>query len=322
VGIRATGTLATTVINSGYIDGSNGDAVEFGDADGNVFAMTRQSGFGGLVQGGALTDTLQLTGPTPVKGIVWGIDSTFVGFENLAVTDGGIWRLAGKNTLPSGGTIALDGALEVTGRLTVNGTLNVVNPAASASFRSLDVTPGGIIEIGSAGTALPGRVTVDSDGHLVASGRIAGRVDSLGTDSTRVVNNGTITVAEDDFLFIQGKVTGSGTFELGHNSSLVLGDITAVRQFFLPEAGTNESITMHAKFPATPIIHGFADSDSIDILGFDADPALTTFASHILTLHENGGPGTLALHIAGSGYDLADFSVTPDFLGGTLITHI
>jgi len=284
--------------------------------------MVRHSGFGGLVQGGALTDTLQLMGPTLVKGIVSGLGSTFVGFENLAVTDGGIWRLADDNTLPSGGTISLDGALEVTGRLTVNGTLNVVNPAASASLRSLDVTPGGIIEIGSAGTGLPGRVTVDADGHLVAAGRIAGRVDGSGTDSIRMVNNGTITVADDDFLFIQGKVTGSGTFELGHNSSLTLGDVTTIRQFFLPGAGTDESITLHANSASRPIIHGFADSDSIDILGFVADPALTTFASHILTLHESGGPGTLALQIVGAGYSLADFSVTADLLGGTLITHV
>ncbi len=319
--IIAQGTVAATILNSGAITSYAGQAIGFADADGNVFGMTRQSTTFGLVQGGALTDTLRLTGATPVRGVASGLGSKFTGFERVEVADGGLWRLTGLNTLPGGATLALDGALEVAGTLAVAGTLNLVRPAG-AGRTVLGVTPGGIIEIGAAGGALPGRITVDADGRLVAAGELAGRIDAAGSDPARIVNNGTIAVAEADSLTLHGRVSGSGTFELGHNSQLILADLSTVRNFLFPATGSDEQVVMEMTPTNTPILRGFADADSIALPGFVADPLLTTFAAHVLTLHEVGGGGTVRLQVAGPGYQLGDFLVAPGVGGGTLITHM
>ena len=156
---------------------------------------------GGSITGSGTAYQLSFSGSNTVVGVLTAIDQLAEGGGSLTVT--GTLTVAGANL--SGTLSAASG-----GRATSNGAVYIL-PGAVIAADSLSS-----IEIGTAGTAAPGGITVDA-----AEGGVGGD----GTLAASVVNNGTIVayrgMAGSNVLEITGAVTGSGT--LGLESGAVSG---------------------------------------------------------------------------------------------------
>jgi|GEM_PF-2150423 len=200
--------LATVVDNQGTLSGTAG-AVHFGDANGNVFAMTAGAVTTGDVVGGAGTDTLRLEGGIAPGRVLSSLDnpsSPFKNFEALALADGARWKLLGANTLQSidvGGT---------TSTLTAQGKL------AEASGFVL-TGHGGTLGFGGAGRLTVGAGAPAQAGEVVITG--------AGT----LVANGTAWIAAD-LVSNRGTVSGDGIAVAGGtllNTGLLSGSTAAAR---------------------------------------------------------------------------------------------
>jgi fibronectin-binding autotransporter adhesin len=134
---------------------------------------------------------------------------------------------AGTNTV-TGALTATDSLTETSGSLAVTGALNAVSASITGTLSaksggratvgtSLTLAPEALIavdaasflEIGSAGTAVAGDITVDNMGSVIGDGTLA---------AATVVNNGEISanfaIAGSNVLEITGAVTGTGGFDL------------------------------------------------------------------------------------------------------------
>ena len=304
IGVTAS-TAPIALLNHGTIasTGTAHIAVQLGDLNDKV-SIDPHAVFDGSVRAGGGIDSLVLT-PGGAIGTLSGLGTDFVDFERLIVSGAtNRWRVAGTNTLPSNATIDVTGRLLVTGALQVPGRLNL---AGNGRLR-VDTT--GIIEIGTAGGAAAGRITVDADGHLAGHGTLRGPV----------TDNGTIT-ASHGTLEVIGNVKGSGTITINPGATASVSGLLTIGHFLFNGKASNETLvtTMTGDLPG--IIAGFANHDAIDLVQFSADPALTTFAGSTLTLHQAaGGPGIATLHFSGT-HQLSDFVIGLDAGIGTLITH-
>ncbi len=138
------------------------------------------------------------------------------------------------------------------------------------------------LEVGTAGTAVAGALTVDAGAIVAGSGSL--------TDAT-VIDNGTV-IASGGTLSVD-KVSGSGTLEVGADATLILTNYdTAVSNAlaFTGSDGSLELATSNVDGATTGSFHGvisgFAAGDSI-FAGIQADLAIWTPAE--------GGLGTLTI---------------------------
>ncbi len=183
------GTAATPTSSVPYTDPSDGQII-----------IT--SG-GTLAVGGAITDTygtILVDGAgskLTVSGMLIGVSGTTYGISH------GITEYDGSIAAANGGSVQLGGVV-----------FNAPLPGRSANNLSgLSVDAASTVEIGVAGGAAPGTITVDA-GRAIT-------VNSNAYLSGALVNNGTIAVTAGT-LYQGGDISGNGTVQIAKDTALTL----------------------------------------------------------------------------------------------------
>ena len=228
-------------------------------------------------------------------------------------------RSGPANVTPNLFTVAAGGAAQVGGGLDLS-TSNGVADAVVVDSTSM-------LELGTAGGAGVGQVTVDAGASLTGAGTVSG--------AAGIVNDGTI-LATGGGLSLVGAVTGTGTMQIGLGGSLSLassGAPTTEAVGFLGTAGTlvvGDSTSVANGAVAQGLseqgaINGYAPGDVIHYAGATAVSGVSFRdgggGTGTLTLLGAGGTiGTLELagsygadmfHVAADAGGGADISVTP-----------
>jgi fibronectin-binding autotransporter adhesin len=275
----------------------------------------------------SVTGDLAMTGTFALGSLVLGtggtggndaVQATLDLLPATQMTAGTATIADGELSLSGGATLAIAGALTMGGGPSGIGLpVTQLAVSAGASLTAASLTLGGgsgdsittdptaIIEIGTAGGAKAGAVTIDPGATLSGNGQ----VNPFGV----LVDNGTIA-ASGGALTI-GAVTGTGSLAIGANAALVLNASTAVPVVFTGAGATlavaDELVTVGGT------LTGFAAGDAIDI---ENDPITSVStaksgADLILTLWYNA---TQVAHFTLAGSYTGDrFFLVPDGASGT-----
>jgi len=233
------------------------------------------SGSAQTVSGGGAVASLDVTGRTLLTG-AYAAGAVSIGDANAA----GTLTLSGASVVVSG-TLTLGASPSPAGTLAVTSS-STLQAAALAMFAlsTLSVDSSSVAEIGLAGGAQAGVLTVDARATLTAAN---------GTVRAPVVNSG-IIAATSYGLAITGTVTGGGTLEVGAGARLDLsygGAASTQTVAFLANTGT--LFTPPSGLDAG--VTGFSVGDAI-VVGQSIDGA--SF------INFGGGYGVLSLTLAGS----------------------
>jgi hypothetical protein len=233
---------------------------------------------------------------------------------------------AGTATIDTGSLLTGGGMVSVSGTLTLGSATaggaatlyasggGVVQTAAlflGAASSAITVDPGSSVEVGTAGGAVDGALTIDAGASLAGEGDANAYGD--------VVNNGLIT-AESGTLSL-GAFSGAGSLVIDGGAALVLNGQTGGGQS-VDFAGALATLAIATEFDApSGAIAGFAAGDAIDMLGSPISAATYTSTGQttgILTLYY-GSQIADTLHLIGN-YAGDVFLPSADGAGGTDIT--
>ncbi len=307
-----------TVTTAGTISGPT-YAIDFKGGGNDTLIVDPGAVFAGTVNGGSATSALVLASAASVGGIA-GLGTSFAGFAMVTEAAHARWAVTGPNSLASTTMLTVNGALTDAGSLTAAGAATVAGTLATTGTGKVQLGDGltlqsrsvlltasaGSIEIGTAGGAAVGVVTVDKGALLSGAGTI----------KNSVVDNGGIQ-ASGGRLTVTGGVTGTGAVSISSRAVLTVdGKMAAVGLTFL--SGGHETAVFATPTAVTSTLAGFAASDTIDLGGFVATKL--SFAGHTLTVDGKGG-GVAHLTFGGA-YMTKDFAFTPDHHGGTNITFV
>ena len=304
---------------------------------------------GGVVSvGGGLTVGAAMNG-TPGSGYY-----TLAGAGGVAVTGGGVLTVAGGIAAPDGVVVA-DGI----GSSIVAGSMftasagrvytSVSNLTVASVFSSLAALNGGFvrvggavlnatsgaavgllvdgsstIEVGSAGGAAQGAITVDANNSVTISGG--------GTVTGSLIDNGTVLLSGGTVVQ-NGNVSGSGVVRVGANTTWVLnGNVAASDTISFLGAGAVLTIggtSAIAGLTPTPYAVGaaignFGGNDMIDVtdlsFGSLAAPSVVA-AGGTSALRITDGIHNATVTLLGS-FSVGNFSFGSDGAGGTQIGYL
>ncbi|HTR15869.1 MAG TPA: hypothetical protein VMI52_02395, partial [Acetobacteraceae bacterium] len=214
--------------------------------------------------------------------------------------------VAGLLTLGALADIGLGPALlEATGGASIRATGLTLDGGRSCSVY---VDSASSIEIGTAGNAAAGALTIDAGFSLSGNGV----ADAYG----QVANNGTISASGGTLLV--GALSGTGELDIGAGATLALNGVTGAGQsvVFRGQGGALR-LMMEVDAPSGTIT-GFAAGDVIDVAGSIISSAAYNAATGQLVLYY-GGQVAATLQLAGT-YAGQTFLVNPDGRGGTQVT--
>ena len=210
---------ATTLINSGYIVGTNFafDAMKSGVRQRVIVhpgARFVGTVYGGNPIGSAVVSTLELASGT-AAGTLSGIGTQFLGFGQIAVDSGANWTLSGANTILSGATLAVGGTLTNTGFEAGGAELDggtLVNAAGATIVDSFAAVygPGG----GTGGTVVnAGVLTGPASGSgagvvLFSGGSVTNSATGLISGAEAVYIDGAGTAANGGTAINAGRIVG------------------------------------------------------------------------------------------------------------------
>ncbi len=276
---------------------------------------------GHVAGGGGMLDLMQgttgvLSGLGDAAGgtVTSGSDTwSFSGFPSLAIRNGASWALAGANTLNTRAGVTVGGALTARGALTVDGggTLGLTNNLSSLvalnglTLANATLTPaGGAIEVGNAGGAAIGAVTVDAGNGLTGNGTV----------NSAVVDNGTVTAQGGTLALLHG-MSGSGNAVI--SGGAVLFSAKSLGEAGVAFASGNARLALGAGATVSAVVSGFGSGDTIDV----QNKALTslTYNNGVLKLYDALHVQQLRLVLTGS-FAQNNFLLTSDGHGGTNIT--
>ena len=313
-GILVSGGNAT-VTDAGTIFGTN-YAVQFTGGGNDRLILDPGGVVSGTVSGAGARSTLELAAGTST---ITGLGSQFLGFGQVGVDRTANWTLTNANSLQAGSTLAVSRTLTASGSLvdggkaTIAGTLRTSGTGAVRFGQGVTMSAGsvlapgstGSVEVGGAGGAKAGVVTVDSGATL----RGTGSVSSAVTDNGTVEANGTLSIT--------GSLTGSGLAKIDSHSVLsVTGALGTARMQFL--SGGNETAVLGSPTAVTAVTSGFAATDTLDLVGFVANHL--SFVSDTLTVSRaSGAAAKLSFSSAYSGHH---FAMASDGHGGTNISIV
>ena len=247
--LSASGALS---VSSGTLR-AQGGTVSIGSAATNTGGLILVDAGGKLTIGGTLTATgggyLKLRDPTA---------SVFPNPLPLDITSSLIAR--------NGSSVRLGGIV-----------FNATASGTTSPSLGMDVEDNSIIEIGTAGNAVAGAITVASGRSIIAnvSANLSGKL----------VNNGTVTITGGT-LTQNGSLSGSGTVQIGKNATLALyGNAAATDTIAFLDTGAALSIAAVYKIDAT--LTGFQIGDRLLL------NAPVTAASY--AAGAGGSPSTLTL---------------------------
>ncbi len=215
-GVSFTGSGADTLVNSGIISGSGGNAVLMGAGNDSVTLNTGSS-ITGLINGGAGTDTLTLSGNGSLN------ITQITGFESIVKSGTGVWELTGTGS--SGALIQVSA-----GTLTATGTIgDSVNIDASGILNGTG-TVGPLTNSGriAPGTSI-GTLTVNGNYVNQAAGvyevevNPAGQSDRINVTGTATINGGTVSVIAQS-----GSYSPNTTYTILHANGGVSGTFANV----------------------------------------------------------------------------------------------
>lgn len=292
---------------------SGGFAVIAGPANAATLTATGDLALSGTFSIGTLTvgQGGDAAGANQVAGTLDLLQATRIAASTVAVADGAI-GVADGAVLAVSGTLTLGGGaagvgLPVTAlSATAGGTITAAAiMLGGGSGDTITTDPTGVIEIGGAGGAVAGAVTVDAGASLAGNGA----VNPYGA----VVDNGTITASGG--LLTLGHVTGAGVLTIGAGAGLILNAGTAIAIDF---TGAGAALAVADELVAvTGAISGFVPGDTIDILN---DP-ITGLGAHAsegntdITLYY-GSNAVCQFVLAGS-FAGEHFVLSPDGNNGT-----
>ncbi len=307
-----------TVVNAGTISGPT-YAIDFKGGGTDALIVDPGAVFSGTVNGSSATSALVLASAASV-GRIAGLGTSFAGFKTVTEAARATWNIAGANSLATTTTLTVNGVLTDVGLLTAAGAATVAGMLATTGTGKVQLGGGltlqsrsvllaagkGSIEIGTAGGAAEGVVTVDKGALLSGAGTI----------KSSVVDRGGIE-ASGGRLTVTGGLIGTGAVSISSHSVLAVnGKMAGAGLTFL--SGGSETAVFSAPTAVSSTLAGFAASDTIDLVGFVK--ATDTFANHTLTIHSTGG-NVAHLRFATS-YARKDFAFGTDHHGGTNITFV
>ncbi|WP_157692352.1 Hint domain-containing protein [Granulibacter bethesdensis] len=183
-----------TITNAGSIGGAGGTAVIFGGNGQNLLQLLAGAQFTGLVTGGTTAqNTLSLLSSSNA-GVISGIGTSYINFQNITVGSGASWSLSGSNSIAAGYTVTNSGLLTNAGAFNNSGTIN-------------NTTVG----------TLSGVVTLSNNGLLINSGSVIGTIVGAGSNNT-ITNYGTVTPAGATAIAMGG--AGINLLQLGARSQI------------------------------------------------------------------------------------------------------
>jgi fibronectin-binding autotransporter adhesin len=272
----------------------------------------------------SVTGDLAMTGTYAIGSLVLGqngnagIPATLDLLPNSIMTAGGVaivdgeLSISGSTQLAVAGTITMGGGQSGIGlpvtelAISAGGTVTAAALIiGGGSGDSITTDPTAVLEIGNAGGAIAGAVTIDAGATLSGNGA----VNPYG----ELIDNGTIAAAGG--VLTLGAVTGTGSLAIGANAALLLDASTAVAVFC---TGANAILAVANELvQVTGLITGFVAGDAIDI---ENDPVTA------LTVGKDGSNTLLTLYYNTTiiaGFDLAGtyanerFFLVPDGASGT-----
>ncbi len=258
---------------------------------------------------------------------------------SLTIGLGGQFNVGGGSSFTAAGTAVLSNAiLLATDGSTVRlggliGSNNVQNVYGLNNYGStIAVDDNSSVEIGTAGGAAAGTVTIDKGKSAVLSGTIFGNVVVNGTLGVQAGGNlqidGGYNFDSGDYFYGDSgdpygtaqRIGGQGTLKLSEGSTLGLGAADSAAIQFAGPSGTLSLLSV----PVVGTISGFAAGDVIEVGGLATGLSYAIGAtSTTLTLREGGklaGTLTLAGNYAGSVFHLGFDFVPITTSAGALIT--
>ena len=210
--------------------------------------------------------------------------------------------LAGGSTLAVGGTAALAAAsiTALNGSTLQLGALiaDTINTGLALETGTIAVDDTSAIELGTAGGAALGAITIDAGQTAVVSGTLYGNVVAAGTLAIQA--GGTLSIDAGDPFGTAQSISGTGTLLLSENSLLTFGVSDSAAIAFGGPMGT-----LDLKALPTATISGFAAGDIIELHGgatvMATGLSYTQTSSNIATLTlTKGGQAVGALTLAGN----------------------
>jgi hypothetical protein len=265
-------------------------------------AMAGTFAIGGLALGQAATAT---------PGTLDLLPNTSMQASSVTIADGAL-SLTGGATLAVAGSITLGGGeagigLPVTAlSATAGGVITCAGlTLGGGSGDTVATDPTGTIEIGTAGNAATGAVTIDANAALAGNGQ----VNPFGA----IIDNGNIAATGGTLTL--GAITGTGTLSIGAAATMVLDASTALPVTFTGAGATLALADERVALAGT--ITGFAPGDAIDI---ENDPVTgvswaRSGALTVVTLYY--GATQIAQYDLAGAYTGQRFFLVPDGAGGT-----
>lgn len=287
-----------------------------GPANAAALAVTGELALDGTFMLGTLT-VGQASGQ--VLGTLDLVAGTTIAATSVLVADGAISAAGSATTLTVSGTLALGGGPSGVGLPTAalsanaGATIQAANLVlGGGSGDSIVADPASIVEIGTAGGAAAGAVTIDAGATLSGNGT----VNPFG----RIVDNG-LVLAQGGLLAI-GSVSGAGSLAVAAGATLELMGPTGCGIALQGSATTPGSVLALANARSAPsgTITGFTLGDAIDLLGSPITNTSFTPSTGVLSLLY-GTSVVARLTLAGS-FSQDKFVLAPDGANGTLISVV
>jgi hypothetical protein len=154
------------------------------------------------------------------------------------------------------------------------------------------------IEIGTAGGAAAGAITIDSGASVTESGAFY---------ASTIVDNGALAVATGQTLYLQGQLGGTGSVSIGAGSTLVLYGATASGTDTIAFSGAGGTLELadYYGLPNGMTLTGWASGENLDVMGV-TDAA---YVAGSLVLYDNGA--TVGSLKVGTSYAGDSFNVAP-----------
>lgn len=222
---------------------------------------------------------------------------TFAGSGSVVLKPGGSGISTASPTLPA---VQLNNSNHISGAGII-GSPNLI----------FDNAAGGIVE---ANQTKP--IVVDTGAHTVINaGTLQADAGSALLVESALSNSGTLN-ADNGFISLSGAVTGAGTAVLSGTAQVEFAAASSNNTKFTASSGETLFLDDSVKYTGT--VFGFTGTDHLDLADVAFATATESFSKGVLTVNDHHG------HVANirfnGSYTLANFNLTGDGNGGTLIT--
>jgi hypothetical protein len=271
----------------------------------------------------AVADEVLFWGTVTVGGAVTLAPSTDLELDGRASLAAGSLKVGQSGSLEAGngstvqvsGGATLDGGfLLATGASTVQVGALIANNGSYGSTIAVDDDSS--VEVGKAGGAALGAITIDKGQRAAVSGTIDGNVVVKGTLGVQAGHYLDIDPAYSGDPFGNANtISGSGTLALSENSTLDLGVADSAAIQFSDPSGTLDLSVL-----PTGTISGFAAGDTIEMNGLATGLSYKQTSASVATLTlTRGGKAVGTLTLAGS-YTASLFHLSLGTYGAEFIT--